>query len=267
MRTAYATFIRNWTVTLRAYPWGFFAGTLLSGGLVVGIGYLGFTVLARGELSPDFARFANTGDYLSFLILGAAAYRFVVRMMLSVSRSLITERREGTLESLLLAPSRRLAYFTGVGGQATVHAGVETIILLVLAAPFGLDLSRVDPLTLLVVLPVAALGVFGLSLVLGAVMLAHGDTYISQNTLFSLLALVSGFLFPAAYLPDLLEWSGRLFPVTWALEALRAASLQHASIGAVAPGLAVAGAMGLAYTLLGLRLFVPAQRRALEGAS
>lgn len=267
MHVAYATFLRNWTVTLRAYPWSFFIGSLLTSALVVGVGYLGYTVLTEGGLSPDFERFAGTGDYLTFLILGVAAYRFVVRMMLAVSRALITERREGMLESLLLVPSSRLAYFVGVGVHATVMVAAETLVLLALAAPFGLDLSRVAPVTLLVVLSVSLVGIFGLSLVLGALMLATGDTYISQNTLFATIALVSGFMFPVAYLPDAAQWLGRALPVTWAVEAMRAAALQGASLTAVAPGLAVAGLLGLGYAYVGFQLLVPAQARALEATS
>ena len=267
MRVAYGTFMRNWTITIRAYPWSFFVGSLLTSALFVGVGYLTFTVLAQGQLSPDFTRFAGTGDYLSFLILGALAYRFVVRMMLSVSRSLISERREGTLESLLIAPTSQFAYFAGVSAHALVSVGLETIVLVVLVTPFGLDLSRANAPISLAALAVLVVGVFGVSLVLGAVMLATGDTYISQNTLFHALLLISGFLFPVAYLPQALEWAGRLFPITWGLEAFRAAALQQASSEAVAPGLTIAGAMGLVYALAGLRLVSSAQARALEGPS
>lgn len=267
MRAAYATFVRNWTVMLRAYPWSFFVGNLLTGALLVGIGYLAYNVLADRKLSADFASLSGTGDYISFLILGAVGYLVVVRMMLWVSRSLISERREGTLESLLLAPASRFAYFVGIASQATVAVAFEAAVLLLLAWPLGLNLGSADVLSLVVALPIALVGVFGLSIVLGAVMLATGDTYISQNTLFDVLALVGGFTFPAAYLPDPLLWLGRAVPVTWSLEALRGALLEHASVATVAPALAVAGLMGVAYLVAGLLLFPGAEARALEAAS
>src|SRR5579863_349697 len=114
LRSGYATFIRNWKITLRAYPWSFFIGSLLTGGLTVLLAYFLYHLLAGGQLSGTFIAYAGTSDYMSYVILGAGVFIFSERILLGVSRSMITEQREGMLESLLLTPTRRFGYLAGV---------------------------------------------------------------------------------------------------------------------------------------------------------
>jgi ABC-2 type transport system ATP-binding protein len=61
-------------------------------------------------------------------------------------------------------------------------------------------------------------------------MIAAGEAHITQNTLFVAMGLVCGFTFPPSYLPDVLRWLGEALPMTSALRALRAATLQHAPL-------------------------------------
>src|SRR5712692_3998307 len=117
VRCSYATFIRNWIVTLRAYPWSFFISGLMGGVFTVALAYFTYHLLAFGQLGAEFASFAGTADYMSYIILGTAVLTFSVNIMLGISRSMITERREGTLESLLLAPAKRGEYFAAVTVQ------------------------------------------------------------------------------------------------------------------------------------------------------
>ena len=46
---------------------------------------------------------------------------FCTRMVLWVAKAQITEQREGTLESQMLAPARRLPYLVGVGAAGADH--------------------------------------------------------------------------------------------------------------------------------------------------
>lgn len=264
MHSMYATFIRNWIITWRAYPWNFFLGVLFSSLTTVGIAYFTFTVAANREIGPSFVEYTQTSSYLNYIILGAAGYLLTIRVLLGVSRSLIMEQREGTLDGLLLTPSRRISYLLGVTAQWVMASLVEVCVLLLLIAPLGLDLSSVHPWTLLLAIPVGLLSIFGMSIVLGGVMLATGDTFVVQNTLFVLLGLLCGFSFPVAYLPLPLQYVSFALPPTHALSLLRAAMLQHTSPGAIQTEIGYAMLMGLGYTIAGLRLITWAERRVQE---
>lgn len=267
VRSGYATFRRNWIVTLRAYPWSFFIGSLMTGGLAVLLSYFLFHLLANGQLNAQFVSYAGTADYMSYVISGAAMFTLATRVMLGVSRSMITERREGTLASLLLTPVPRYGYFTGVTIQWVVASLIEVAVMLLIVWPLGLNFSHAQPITLLIVLPVAVVGLLGMSLVLGALMLATGDTYLSQNTLFMLMMLVSGFTFPPKYLPLPLQWVGEALPVTGILRLLRDALLFHASPLMVAGDIVISSLLSLLYVVAGFALMRWAERRATEGAN
>lgn len=267
IRSGYATFMRNWTITLRAYPWSFFIGSLLTGTLTVLLSYFLYHLLAGGQLSKQFTSYAGTSDYMSYVILGAAAFVFTERIMLGVSRSMITERREGTLESLLLSPVRRSGYFIGVTLQWAVASAGEVAVMLLITWPLGLNLSHIQPETLLIVFPVVLIGLFGISLVLGAIMLATGDTYLSQNTLFVFMFLVGGFIFPPNYLPLPLQWLGALLPTTGVMRLLHAALLNQSAPASVMSDVIIYGLLGIIYIIAGFLLMRWAERRATEGGN
>lgn len=267
MRSGYATFIRNWIITLRAYPWSFFIGSLLTGSLTVLLSYFLYHLLAGGQLSNQFTTYTGTSDYMSYVILGAATFVFTQRIMLGVSRSMITERREGTLESLLLAPARRSGYFVGVTLQWAVASAGEVAVMLLITWPLGLNLSHIQPVTLLIVFPVVMFGLSGISLVLGAIMLATGDTYLSQNTLFVFMFLVGGFTFPPNYLPLPLQWLGAALPTTGVMRLLHAALLNQSTPATVMNDIVVYSLLSIVYIIAGFALMRWAERRATEGVS
>ncbi len=264
MATALPTLRRNWLVTLRAYQWTYFVGTLATGILTVGLAYLAYHAIGGGRAGGGFAAAAGTADYLGYVTVGAAASMFTVRLVLGVAKAQITEQREGTLESQVLAPARRLPYLIGVGLQALTTTVVEVVVMLAFAIMIGVRLPAPDPVTLLAAFVAASVAVFGISVPLSAIMISVGEAHITQNTLFVAMGLLCGFTFPPAYLPDPLRWLGEALPVTSALRAMRAATLEHAPLSAAAPDLLLCLALGLAYLAVGLRLLGPAERIAIQ---
>ncbi|WP_459481529.1 ABC transporter permease [Clostridium saccharoperbutylacetonicum] len=209
-----ATFKRNFIVMLRAYPMSFFVGNLLTGFYTVVGALFMYKMLFNGTVGEEFLGYTGTGDYMSYVILGSLTYIYVVRTCLNVSRSLITELREGTLESLMLAPFKRGEYFIGNMLQQTVATTFEVSVSLIIAIPFGLNLSSINVPALIIAALLGLYGFFGLSMVLASIMLYTRDTYISQNTLFVGMLLLCGITFPTEYLPTVLRWIGELIPVT-----------------------------------------------------
>ncbi|GAA4452151.1 ABC transporter permease [Phytohabitans houttuyneae] len=264
MPTALPTMRRNWLVTMRAYPWTYFIGTVATGVLTVGLAYLAFHAIGGGQVSPTFLADGGTGDYLGYVTVGAAALMFSTRMVLWVAKAQITEQREGTLESQLLAPARRLPYLVGVGLQALTTTVAEVAVMLAFAVAIGVRLPAPDPLALLCAAAASAVAVFGISIPLSAVMISVGEAHITQNTLFVGMALLCGFTFPPALLPDPLRWLGEALPLTSGLRALRDAALHHAPVTAVLPDLLLCAGLGLAYLAVGLRLLGPAERVAVR---
>jgi len=262
--TVVATFHRNWLVILRAYAWTYFVGTLATGILTVGLALLAYRAIGGGRVSPGFAAAAGTADYLGYVTVGAAALMFATRMVLWVAKAQITEQREGTLESQLLTPARRLPYLIGVAGQALTTTVVEVGVMIVAALALGVRLPVPEPVTLAAALVAATVAVFGISVPLSAIMIAAGEAHITQNTLFVAMGLLCGFTFPTSYLPDAVRWLGEALPLTSAVRVLRAATIHQSSPAEALPSVLACLALGTAYLIIGLLALPYAERRAVQ---
>ncbi|AKG35111.1 ABC transporter permease [Paenibacillus durus] len=223
--TALATLVRNQRSNLRAYPWTFTFGHIIDGTYLVLVTYFSYVYLISGDVETRFAAYAGTSDYLTYVMIGGALSLFSVSMIMNVSRALITEWREGTLEALLLSPSSRFGYFAGTAVQQLMRSLFELAVVLIFGIAAGLKLPDFDALSVLFGVFAYLLSCFSMGLLLGCVMLHTRDTFFVQNTLFAFTALLCGFQFPREYLPEALRLTGNLFPLTDALALLRGSLL------------------------------------------
>lgn len=224
-KTLNATFVRNFIVQLRAYPKDFFIGNLLTGIYTSLSAFFMYNLLFKGNMNTSFKQYAGTNDYISFVIVGTAVYLYVVRTCLNVSRSLITELRTGTLESIMIAPFNRIQYFLGNMLQQIITTSVEIIIAIVISIPFGLRFPNFNLSSFIVAFIISLFAFFSLSMVLACIMLYFRDTYISQNTLFLALFLLCGITYPVQYLPKAIRIISNFIPITDAVTLIRGSAL------------------------------------------
>lgn len=225
-----ATVARNQRSNLRGYPWTFTIGHIIEGVYLVLVSYFAYTFLIKGDLDARFADYAGSGDYLTFVLVGGMLNIFGVSMMMNVSRALITEWREGTLEALLLTPSGRGGYFLGTAFQQLYRAGIELAAVFGAGLLAGLRLGNADVFSAAAGAFLYLLSCYSMALLLGSVMLWTRDTFLVQNTLFAVTTLLCGFQFPRQYLPAFMQAAGELFPITRSLHLLRSALLSGESI-------------------------------------
>ena len=97
-------------------------------------------------------------------------------------------------------------------------------------------------------------------------MITAGEAHITQNTLFVGMALLCGFTFPPALLPDVLQLArrGAAGHLGAACDARRRRSTTAPLVGGAARICCSASALGSAYLLIGLRLLGPAERVAVQ---
>lgn len=264
MSVAAATFRRSWTTAVRAYPWTYFTSTVVTGALTVALAHLAYYSIGGGRVEAGFAAKAGSADYVGYVAAGAIAYAFTVRLVLWVGKALITEEREGTLAALVVTPAGRWPYLVGCAGFSALSTVVEASAVGVVALWLGVRFPAVDPIPAAVAGAVFAAAVFALSVLVGSVMLLAGEAHITQNTLFTGLALVGGFAFPRDYLPGAVRWLGDLVPVTHALDAVRAVLAGRTALADLAGPLGASAAISAACLLLGSRLLPRAERRAVE---
>jgi ABC-2 type transport system permease protein len=264
IKTLNATFSRNFTIQLRAYPKDFFIGNLLTGIYTALSAFFMYNLLFKGSMKASFAHYAGTSDYISFVIVGTAVYLYVVRTCLNVSRSLITELRTGTLESIMIAPFNRVQYFVGNMLQQVVTTSGEIIIAIIVSIPFGLRFPNFNPISFIVVFIISLFSFFSLSMVLACIMLYFKDTYISQNTLFYVLFLLCGITFPVQYLPGVIRGISNLIPITGAVNLIRGSALLGLGVNAQLGTIIYSFILSVIYCFIGFKLIKRIEYIALE---
>lgn len=263
-KTLYATFKRNFIIQLRAYPKDFFIGNLLTGLYTAISAFFMYHLLFRRSMESSFEGYAGTGDYMSYVIVGSAVYLYVVRTCLNVSRSLITELRTGTLESIMIAPFSRIQYFTGNMLQQVCTTSLEITVTILLSIPFGLKFPNFNLVSFVLVFIIALFAFFSLSMILACIMLYFRDTYISQNTLFAIMFLLCGITFPYQYLPIWVQVISRLIPVTDAVTVIRNSALLGLGIREQAGSILYLLLLSGIYCFIGFKLLKKVETIALE---
>jgi ABC-2 type transport system permease protein len=267
MRILRAVLVREWWVHTRAYRVSFFAAVFMSSLFTLAIGYFLYHAVFAGQVTNQFAAYSGTRDYMSYLTLGVLVYTFTQRMLYPV-RNFLNEQWEGTLPGMLLANVPRLTYQLGCALFSALYSLAEVAVLLLVAWVWvGLDLSRIHLGSALLGMAASFAGLYGLSVLMSAIILSLRDRLVVEGAAFSLLYLVGGVVFPVGYLPLPLQWLGQITPLTWAVQVLRAAVLHGDAPLELLPEIFILLVLGLAYTLVGKWLLDRVFVRVLEGTA
>jgi ABC-2 type transport system permease protein len=166
------------------------------------------------------------GDYFSFVLVGIALIGFQYAALSSFSEVIRMGQVTGTLEAMLVTPTRLGTVLAGSALSSFLSAAVRVMLYLALGAlAFGARLGGADLPTafLALVLAVLAESGFGLFSAAFIMVLKRGDPV---NFLLSGTAtLLSGIYYPLSVLPGVLQALAHLLPLTYALRAMRGALL------------------------------------------
>lgn len=90
----------------------------------------------------------------------------------------------------------------------------------------GADLQQITLLILLLGFLYVSICSFSMGVFLSNIMLWFRDTFISQNTIFLIIFLVSGITFPIELLPKFLRVISNFIPLTYSIKAIRTLYLE-----------------------------------------
>ncbi len=186
--------------------------------------------LNSGSVSSSFIRDSGISDYRGFIIIGSALYGTTQGILLNVSRTLMTERREGTLECILIIPFKRQQYYIGNQLHQLSLSIIDFMIASVISAFAGIGYN-VNICTVLLGLLQILFTLHGLALITSILMITFRDTFIIQNTLLPLMLLSGGYLFTVESLPPPLLLFSRLIPVNYGVKLVRTGLFTAYSMG------------------------------------
>jgi ABC-2 type transport system permease protein len=168
------------------------------------------------------------------------------------ARSLITERREGTLQRVRSAPVSDATILLGKTG-AVLLLGLASMLVLWVVTTFAFGAGWGDPLAVLGVIVGIVLATTGISILLTGLARTEAQAEGFTSVLAFVLALLGGNFLQPGSLPELLSKLSLATPNGWALRAFTQIGAAGATIGDVLPNIAVMVAIGVVCGLVGLR--------------
>lgn len=216
------TYRKNRISIKRALPWSFIFSRIVGGISTIIFPYFIYYFFLNGNLTAEFNQYSNGADYMTYIVVGSALNVLAVATLMNVGRALITELREGTLEPFLLSPASRMGYFIGGLLEQTFRALIEFSVVLVVGGLLGANLAAIFSIDAILTILMSIISFFCLGLLLSSVMIKTRDTYITQNTLFNMMTLVCGIVFPIEYLPPFVQYLAQIFPLTPSVYLFRA---------------------------------------------
>ncbi len=188
--------------------------------------------------SFDLGEAGRGEDFLEYLFPGTVVLILLFTAIFSTI-SVIQDRKEGFLQSVLVAPVTRSGIVLGkVTGGATL-ALVQGLVFLLLAPLAGIPLSLTTFLAAAGVLVLVAFALTGVGLVVAWPMDSIQGFHAIMMLFLMPMWLLSGAFFPLSGVPTWLAWVMRLNPLTYGVASLRGALYGAAETGHGMPGPAV----------------------------
>ena len=172
-----------------------------------------------------------------------------------VGFSLISELRFGVIERLRVTPVSRVALLLGRAVRDVLSILSQSLILILLALPFGLS---IHPLGVVIVLALIALiGLLTASIAYAvALWLRSEDSYAPLIFTSSLpILLLSGVLLPLGLAPQWLRTIAAANPLSYAVDAARALFIDHPGDPSVVKGVVIMLVLAVLAVGVGARAF------------
>jgi ABC-2 type transport system permease protein len=172
-----------------------------------------------------------------------------------VGFSLISELRFGVIERLRVTPVSRVALLLGRALRDVLSILTQSLILILLALPFGLS---IHPLGVVIVLALIALiGLLTASIAYAvALWLRSEDSYAPLIFTSSLpILLLSGVLLPLGLAPQWLRNIAAANPLSYAVDAARLVFNDHIGDPSVTKGVVIMLVLAVAAVVIGARAF------------
>ena len=181
---------------------------------------------------------ASDTSYFDFLAPGIVGLALLTFSTIGLASSLARYREEGVLRRVRATPLPPWRFFGSLVGSYVLLAVVQIVLLVLFATAMGADvLQGVLGLALFALL--GHLVFLNLGVVVAGLVQGRNAVEGAANAITFPMMFLSGSFFPTSALPELVQRLVELLPLTHMLRAMRAVSLDGASVWSQAPELGV----------------------------
>ena len=215
----------------------------------------------------NFQRNTGTTNYRLYMLLGSSTFMVVSIILWLIGYWVRREQETGTLESLYLAPAKRITVLAGVTTYAMVRGIAAFFISLIVGSlVFGVNPLEGNLLLAFAFLAIGLLPLWGIAFLFGAFILKVKEANSVIQLMQWVVAFLMGVYFPVTVFPPVLRWIATAFPPTIMNDGVRAAVLGLGTLfGTWYLSLAVLFAMAFAVPYVGYEMFLVAERRLKRG--
>jgi ABC-2 type transport system permease protein len=198
-----------------------------------------FFYAARFVDSPQLrGALPQPGSYFAFALVGFVFFDYLSVAMDAFDLSLMEARDSGTLEHLLVTQTSLAMMLAGSAIYPFLITTVRIAIYLIWGALlFHFPLGSANWVSVIAVLAASLLSFSGLGILSASYVLLFKRGNPAKWLLIGLWGIAGGMLFPVGILPDWLQVIAKLNPMTYALNAMRAALLGGARLQQLLPAI------------------------------
>jgi len=233
-----------------------------------------FSVLTFFFIAKIFGKGASQyltnygGDYFPFVLIGIAFFGYLHTAMTSFTQVIREEQYTGTLETILLSPTRISTMLISGSLWNFLFTSLRILLYLLFGALFfGFNISKANFVAAIATLILTITSFSGLGIISASfvIVLKRGDPV---SWLFSGVSrFLGGVYFPITILPLWAQRLSLLLPITHSLEAMRKALILGESITGIAQELTVLFIFSAILLPLSVLCFKFAIRRAKKSGS
>jgi ABC-2 type transport system permease protein len=202
-------------------------------------GSASFYFLSRFVQSPTLQKSLPPGTtYFAFALVGIAFFDYLSVALYTFDASLQEAKQNGTLENLLVTQTSLPVILAGSSLYPFALMSLRTAIYIGWGAIlFGFPLQGANWTGALLVLAASVLAFSGLGILSASYLLVFKRGNPVNWAILGLSSVVGGMMYPVSVLPRWLQYVARMVPVTYSLEGMRAAILNHASLRELLPSI------------------------------
>ncbi|TCK62541.1 ABC transporter permease [Seleniivibrio woodruffii] len=155
-----------------------------------------------------------------YYVPGLISLMIMVTSMILTSIAIVREKEIGTIEQVMVTPISRTEFIIGKTLPFMITGLFTTTMMFVLARIiFGISI-RGNPFLLFIIVLLSIVTYLGLALLVSAASRTQQQALLTSFFLMMPSALLSGYMFPVANMPEAVQYFTALVPMRWSLEGI-----------------------------------------------
>ena len=180
-----------------------------------------------------------------FFIPGLIGTLTLIQVVSLTAFAVVREREVGTLEQIMVSPIRPIEFILGKAAPFFL-IGLGEVLLITMVGVLWFRIPFVgNPLVMLLGASLFLLAALGLGLLLSTLSRTQQQAFALNFFIVNPFFILSGFAFPIAAMPKVMQWFTWINPLRYFLVVIRAVFLKGVGIGVLWPDLAVMGLIGV----------------------